>query len=325
MSNDPREQNEETADRSFADILSDFESTTGAQRRDAAKSTTKRRGKTKPGARRPRLRGTVVGISGDFVLIDYGAKSEGVIPSADLLDSSGNLSVKAGDVFDVTLTGYNSEGMGTLSRVTGPRPRDWDDLARAFDAKEIVAGRVTGMIKGGFTVDVGARAFLPASRCGVRDAAEMEKLVGQEIRCRITKLDIDDEDVVVDRRIIAEEEATAAKQRRYAEMKEGDTVRGAVRSFTDYGAFVDIGDVDALLHVGEISWTRVNKPSDVLNIGDQIEAKILKIDSDKRRISISMKQLQAHPWDSVAKKYKTGDRVRGAVTRLMDFGAFVEI
>ena len=141
----------------------------------------------------------MVGVSGDYVLIDHGAKSEGVIHRSDLVDAEGNLGVKVGDTFDVAITGFNSEGMAKLSRIVGPRPRDWDGLTRAFKNKDIVAGRVTGMVKGGFTVDVGARAFLPASRSGIRDAAEMQKLVGQEIRCRIIKLDVDDEDVVVDR------------------------------------------------------------------------------------------------------------------------------
>src|SRR5271169_807587 len=166
---------------------------------------------------------------------------------------------------------------------------------------------------------------MPASRSGTHDASELEKLVEQEIRCRIIKLDVEDEDVVVDRRAIAEDEEHAGKQRRYSELKEGDTVHGEVRSLTDYGAFVDIGGADALLHVGEISWRRVNKPSDVLSTGQQIEAVIIKVDSDKHRIAISMKQLQPHPWDAVAEKYKPGERVRGTVTRLMDFGAFVEI
>jgi small subunit ribosomal protein S1 len=166
---------------------------------------------------------------------------------------------------------------------------------------------------------------MPASRSGVRDAAEMEKLVGQDIRCRITKLDVGEEDVVVDRRVIAEEEEAAARVRRYGELKEGDTVSGTVRSLADYGAFIDIGGVDALLHVGEISWQRVNKPGDVLSVGQTIEAKVLKIEPDKKRISLSAKQLQPHPWDSVPAKFKPGERVRGVVTRLMDFGAFVEI
>jgi small subunit ribosomal protein S1 len=166
---------------------------------------------------------------------------------------------------------------------------------------------------------------MPASRSGVRDAAEMEKLVGQEIRCRITKLDVTEEDVVVDRRVIAEEEERATKERRYSEIQEGETVRGTVRSLADYGAFVDIGGVDGLLHVAEISWSRVNKPSDLLSVGQEIEARVLKVDPEKRRISLGMKQLLPHPWDAAAEKYKTGERVRGTVSRLADFGAFVEL
>jgi small subunit ribosomal protein S1 len=168
---------------------------------------------------------------------------------------------------------------------------------------------------------------MPASRSGVRDAADMEKLVGQEIRCRIIKLDVTDEDVVVDRRAVAEEEERSAKDRMYSQIKEGDTVSGTVRSLTDYGAFIDLGGVDALLHVGEIAWGRINKPSDVLSVGQQIDVKVLKVSSegDKRRIAVGMKQLQPHPWDAIAKKYNAGDRVRGTVTRLMEFGAFVEL
>jgi small subunit ribosomal protein S1 len=169
------------------------------------------------------------------------------------------------------------------------------------------------------------RAFMPASRSGVRDAAELEKLVEQEIRCRIIKLDVADEDVVVDRRAVAEEEEQTIKDQRYSELKEGATVNGTVRTLTDYGAFVDVGGADALLHVSDISWGRINKPSDVLSIGQPIEVKVLKIDPEKRRVSVGMKQLQPHPWDSVASKYKVGERVRGTVTRVMDFGAFVEL
>jgi small subunit ribosomal protein S1 len=175
------------------------------------------------------------------------------------------------------------------------------------------------------SVDIGVRAFMPASRSGVREAGEMEKLVGQEVRCRITKLDVADEDVVVDRRVVAEEEDRANRARRYSEIKEGETVHGVVRSLADYGAFVDIGDVDGLLHVSDISWSRVSKPADVLSVGQEIEARVLKIDQEKRRISLGLKQLQPHPWDAAAQKYTPGERVRGVVTRLMDFGAFVEL
>jgi small subunit ribosomal protein S1 len=190
-----------------------------------------------------------------------------------------------------------------------------------------VLGTVTSVIKGGFNVDVGVRAFMPGSRSGVREAADMEKLVGQEIRCRIIKLDVTDEDVVVDRRAVAEEEERSAKDKFYSQIKEGETVSGTVRSLTDYGAFVDLGGLDALLHVSDIAWGRVNKPADVLSVGQAVEVKVLKVtsDADKRRISVGLKQLQPHPWDAVAEKFKAGDRVRGTVTRLVEFGAFVEL
>ncbi|HZS29042.1 MAG TPA: S1 RNA-binding domain-containing protein, partial [Candidatus Angelobacter sp.] len=212
-----------------------------------------------------------------------------------------------------------------LARGKVARPTDWASLEKAFAEKATIVGTVIGAVKGGLSIDVGVRAFMPASRSGVRDTAEMEKMVGQEIRCRITKLDVTDEDVVVDRRVITEEEERANRDRRYSELKEGDTVSGVVRSLADYGAFIDIGEVDGLLHVSDISWSRINKPADVLAVGQPVEARVLKIDSDKRRISLGLKQLQPHPWDAAAEKYKTGERVRGVVTRLMDFGAFVEL
>ncbi len=204
---------------------------------------------------------------------------------------------------------------------------DWSALEKAFADKTTVLGTVTGVIKGGFSVEGGGRAVMPASRSGVREAADMEKLVGQEIRCRIIKLDVTDEDVVVDRRAVAEDEERSAKAKFYSEIKEGETVSGTVRSLTDYGAFVDLGGVDALLHVSDIAWGRVNKPVDVLSVGQSVEVKVLKVGSeaDKKRISVGLKQLQPHPWDAVAEKFKAGDRVRGTVTRLMEFGAFVEL
>jgi len=265
--------------------------------------------------------GTVISVTADSVILDIGFKSEGLLPLPELRGAP----VKPGDKLKVTIKGRDPEGYYQLTRGKVARVTDWDSLKKAFDEKATIVGMVTGVIKGGLTVDVGVRAFMPASRTGTRDAVEMGKLVEQEIRCRIIKLDVDDEDVVVDRRVIAEDEETASKQRRFGELKEGDTVRGEVRSLTDYGAFVDIGGADALLHVGEISWHRVNKPSDVLSTGQQIEAKIIRIEPEKRRIAISMKQLLAHPWDSVVEKYKVGDRVRGSVTRIADFGAFVEV
>ena len=233
--------------------------------------------------------------------------------------------VEPGNKLLVSVKGRNEEGYYELSRLRVERPRTGAALEQAFADKAIIVGTVTGVVKGGLTVDVGVRAFMPGSRSGARDAAEMEKLVGQEIRCRIIKLDATEEDVVVDRRAVAEEEERSTKERRYSEIKEGDTVSGTVRSLTDYGAFVDIGGVDGLLHISDIAWGRIEKPADVLTVGQQIEAKVLKIEPAGKRISLGMKQLQPHPWDAVAGKYTAGERVRGKVTRVTDFGAFVEL
>jgi small subunit ribosomal protein S1 len=269
------------------------------------------------------IQATVIAVTAESVFFDIGYKSEGIMPIAALQGET----AKPGDKFQVSVKGRDPDGYYELSRLKVERPMDWTALEKSFADKAVVLGTVSGLVKGGFSVDVGVRAFMPASRSGVRDAAEMENLVGQEIRCRIIKLDVADEDVVVDRRAVAEEDERTAKDRLYSQIKEGETVSGTVRSLTDYGAFVDIGGVDALLHVGDIAWGRVNKPADVLSVGQQVEVKVLKLanDSDKRRISVGLKQLQPHPWDAVAHKFKAGERVRGTVTRLMDFGAFVEI
>jgi small subunit ribosomal protein S1 len=306
--NTPETQPTPEATESFAEVFSQYEKTHSRRKEEDA-------GKAREG--------TVVAVTVDSVLVDIGYKSEGIFPLIEFQND--REPPKPGDRLLVSVKGRNPEGYYELTRGKVERPADWDALEKAFTEKTTIVGTVTGVVKGGLTVDVGVRAFMPASRSGSREAGEMEKLVGQEIRCRITKLDVTEEDVVVDRRIVGEEEEVANKVRRFSELKEGDTVRGTVRSLADYGAFIDIGGVDGLLHVGEISWQRVNKPSDVLEVGDQVEARVLKIDSDKRRISLSMKQLQAHPWDKVPETYTTGQRVRGTVSRVMDFGAFVEI
>ncbi|HYA95498.1 MAG TPA: S1 RNA-binding domain-containing protein, partial [Terriglobales bacterium] len=251
-------------------------------------------------------------------------KSEGILPLAAV--ESAGAAVKPGDKLLVSVQGRDPEGYYRLSRFRVERPTDWTSLEQAFAEKRTIVGTVTGVVKGGLSVDVGVRAFMPASRSGAPDAVEMEKLVGQEIHCRIIKLDVADEDVVVDRRAVAEAEERSLKERRFSEIKEGETIPGAVvRSLTDYGAFVDLGGVDGLLHVSDIAWSRVNKPADVLSPGQQIDVKVLKVDAEKHRISLGMKQLQPAPWDSAAEKYKTGERVRGVVTRVVEFGAFVEL
>jgi small subunit ribosomal protein S1 len=302
----PQAQPVPDSKESFGDILSQFQKS-HSRKAEGSKQ----------------LDATVIAVTAEAVFFDIGYKSEGILPLTALQGET----LKPGDKALVTVKGRDLDGYYELSRFKVERPMDWSALEKAFADKAAVLGTVTAVVKGGFSVDVGVRAFMPASRSGVREAAEMENLVGQEIRCRIVKLDVADEDVVVDRRVVAEDEEHAARERIYGQIKEGDIVTGTVRSLMEYGAFVDLGGIDALLHVGEISWGRVNKPADVLSVGQQIEVKVLKLanEGDKRRISVSLKQLLPHPWDAGAQKYKVGDRVRGTVSKLMDFGAFVEL
>ena len=265
----------------------------------------------------------MIAVTVDSVLVDIGFKTEGILPLSAF--QSAREAVKAGDKLVVSIKGRDPEGYYELTLGKSERPKDWAALQKAFTEKTTIVGTVTSVVKGGLSVDVGVRAFMPDSRSGARDAAEIAKLVEQEIRCRITKLDEAEEDVVVDRRIVLEEEERAAKGRRYSEVQEGAIVHGTVRSLTDYGAFIDIGGVDALLHVSDISRSRISKPADILSVGQEIDVKILKIDSEKQRISVGMKQLEPDPWDSVATKFRPGERARGTVTRVLDFGAFVEL
>ena len=303
--NTPESPASSEPNQSFGNILSQFEQSHTVKRAEGSRE------------------GTIVSVSAESVFIDIGLKTEGLLPLSEL--HSDREAVKPGDKLQVTIKGRDPEGYYLLTLSKAVRPADWAALERAFADKTTIVGTVTAVVKGGLNVDVGVRAFMPASRSGTRDAAEMEKLVEQEIQCRIIKLDAAEEDVVVDRRVVAEQEELAVKDRRYSEVREGDLVSGTVRSLTEYGAFVNIGGVDALLHVGDISWVRINRPEDVLSVGQQIEVKILKIDPEKRRISVGVKQLQPPPWDSVPAKYKIGERVRGTVTRVTDFGAFVEL
>jgi small subunit ribosomal protein S1 len=291
----------------FADILSQFE-----------RSHTR---KTESGAKQ--IEGTVISVSAEKVFVDIGYKIEGVLPRSAFPNNAEG--VTGGEKVFVSVKGRNEEGYYDLTRFKVAQPHDWTALEEAFKQKTAVVGTVTGLVKGGLTVDVGVRAFMPASRSGTHDAAELEQLVGTEITCRITKLDVTDEDVVVDRRVVLEEQARALQEGRLAALQPGDALEGTVRSLTPYGAFVDLGGFDGLLHVSDISWSRVNKPEDVLSAGEKIQVRILKIDPETKKISLGLKQLQPEPWDAAATKYQAGQRVTGTVTRLMDFGAFVEL
>ncbi|MGA9985197.1 MAG: 30S ribosomal protein S1 [Acidobacteriaceae bacterium] len=295
----------EKPESSFGEMLSQFEE---SHRKE-------------PGAKQ--LEGTVISVSADAVYLDIGYKTEGVLARTAFRDNAE--SVKAGDKFFVSVKGRNEEHYYVLSLARVAQPRDWTQLEEAFAQKLTIPGTVTAVVKGGLSVDVGVRAFMPASRSGTRDARELEKLVGQEITCRIAQLDVADENVIVDRRAVLEEQALAEGMNQFAALKEGDTVSGKVSRLASFGAFVDLGGIDGLLHVSDISWSRVNAPEDVLAVGQEIEAKVLKIDRENRKISLGLKQLQPEPWETATERYKAGDRITGTVTRLMDFGAFVEL
>ncbi|HUB00472.1 MAG TPA: S1 RNA-binding domain-containing protein [Terracidiphilus sp.] len=297
---------------SFADMLSAFERT-HSHHADSGPS---------------QLQGTVVSLTPEQVLLDIGYKMEGALPRAAFPNNAEG--VKPGDTFPVSITGRNEEGYYQLSRSRVAQPRDWSALEAAFAQKLAVAGTVTAQVKGGFSVDIGVRAFMPASRSGARESAEMEALVGQPITCRITKLDVADENVVVDRRVVLEEQARGELESRRAALEVGDTVTGTVRTLMPYGAFVDIGGaqipgLDGLLHISDMSHAHVARPEDVVSAGQQIQVRILKIDPETGKISLGLKQLQPEPWQTAPDRYQTGQRVSGHVTRLTDFGAFVEL
>ncbi len=278
-----------------------------------------------------RIDATVVAVSADTVFLDIGYKTEGVLPLSAF--HAEEKAVEPGDVVRVTVKGRDLDGYYELTRQRGFVAKDYASLEEAFEAKGTVSGTVTGVVKGGLTVDIGMRAFLPSSRSGTRDAAEMERLVGQPVRVRITQLDVEGgesprPDAIVDRRSVLEEEAKAQADLRFSELAEGQTVEGTVRSLTDFGAFVDLNGADALLHISDMAWHRVGNPAEIVSAGDVIQARILKIDESdpvKRRIAVGLKQLQPHPWDSVAGRFALGDKVTGIVTRDADFGAFVEL
>lgn len=301
----PESSSSAESTESFGDLLSEFE----------------RSHRPEPGTKQ--LQGTVVSVGPDAVYLDIGYKTEGMLPRTAFRDNAD--SVKTGDRFFVSVKGRNEERYYVLSLARVAQPRDWTQLEEAFAQKLTIPGTVTGVVKGGLSVDVGVRAFLPASRSGTRDATEMEKLVGQEITCRITQLDVTDENVIVDRRAVLEEEALAAGQNQLAALREGDVIRGTVTRIASFGAFVDLGGVDGLLHVSDMAWSRVANPEDLVQQGQTVEVKVLRIDRETRRISLGLKQLQPEPWDTAAERYMAGARVTGRVTRLTDFGAFVEL
>ena len=279
---------------------------------------------TRPGAI---VRGTIVSIEKDIVLVDAGLKSESAIPAEQFKNADGELEVAVGDVVDVALDAVE-DGFGEtiLSREKAKRHEAWVELEKAYEEKETIKGIINGKVKGGFTVEVNTvRAFLPGSLVDVRPVRDTTHLEGKEIEFKVIKLDAKRNNVVVSRRAVIEAESSAERDELLANLEEGHEVKGIVKNLTDYGAFVDLGGVDGLLHITDMAWKRVKHPSEIVNVGDEINVKVLKFDKDKSRVSLGMKQMGNDPWQEIAARFPENSRLSGAVTNLTDYGCFVEI
>jgi small subunit ribosomal protein S1 len=273
------------------------------------------------------IKGTVTRIANDFVYVDAGMKSESAIAIKQFMDENNQLEVAVGDVVDVTVEAIE-DGFGEtkLSREKAKRAGTWDWLEQQLEANTIVNCMVTGKVKGGLTVDVkGIRGFLPGSLVDTRPVRDFSFLEGKECEVKLVKLDRKRNNVVVSRRAVIEAESSAERDELLKNLDEGSEVKGVVKNLTDYGAFIDLGGIDGLLHITDIAWRRINHPSEVLNVGDEIDVKVLKFDRERNRVSLGMKQMEADPWSKIAAAFPVGSEVSGKVANLTDYGAFVEI
>lgn len=279
---------------------------------------------TRPGSI---VRGVVVAIDKDVVLVDAGLKSESAIPAEQFKNAQGELEIQVGDEVDVALDAVE-DGFGEtlLSREKAKRHEAWITLEKAYEDAETVVGIINGKVKGGFTVELnGIRAFLPGSLVDVRPVRDTLHLEGKELEFKVIKLDQKRNNVVVSRRAVIESENSAERDQLLENLQEGMEVKGIVKNLTDYGAFVDLGGVDGLLHITDMAWKRVKHPSEIVNVGDEITVKVLKFDRERTRVSLGLKQLGEEPWVAIAKRYPEGTKLTGRVTNLTDYGCFVEI
>jgi len=273
------------------------------------------------------VQGTIVGIRNNLVFVDAGLKSEAAIPAEEFKNAQGEIEVNVGDVCDVALDAVE-DGFGEtkLSREKAKRHEAWIQLEKAYEDQETVIGVINGKVKGGFTVELnGIRAFLPGSLVDVRPVRDTAHLENKDIEFKVIKLDQKRNNVVVSRRAVIETENSAERDELLENLQEGQDVKGIVKNLTDYGAFVDLGGVDGLLHITDMAWKRVKHPSEIVNVGDEINVKVLKFDRDRTRVSLGLKQLGEDPWVAIAKRYPESTRLTGKVTNLTDYGCFVEI
>ena len=280
--------------------------------------------KLKPGSI---VLGTVVDVRSDIVVINAGLKSEGIIPIEEFRDDEGQINIKVGDEVKVALDAIeNGTGETKLSREKAKRSMVWDDLEEAFTNNTAISGRITGKVKGGFTVDIkDVRAFLPGSLVDVRPVRDPVYLEGKDLEFKLIKLDRKRNNVVVSRRAVVESEFSAEREQLMERLQEGAVLKGVVKNLTDYGAFVDLGGIDGLLHITDMAWKRVRHPSEVVNVGDELEVRVLKFDRERNRVSLGLKQLGDDPWVNIARRYPVNSRLFGKVSNVTDYGCFVEI
>jgi len=272
------------------------------------------------------VKGRVVGITSTHVLIDVGYKSEGQIPLQEFMDRQGNVQVKVGDDVDVYFDSSEGENGGiVLSRQRAESMKVWEKIEKAFNEGEGIQGHIIGKVKGGFKVDVGVPAFLPGSHVDIRPSRNLDRFIGTTDRFAVVKYNRARGNVVVSRRALLEKERNSLKQEILKVLEEGVILEGTVKNITGYGAFVDLGGIDGILHISDMSWGRISHPSEIVQVGDKIKVVVLKFDPEKERISLGMKQLTPDPWQTVAEKYAMGSRIQGKVISLMDYGAFVEL
>ena len=272
-------------------------------------------------------KGTVVRIENDFAIIDVGLKSEGRVLLKEFASAAGDMEVKPGDVVDVFIERYeDKEGLVRLSREKARREEAWFDLEKSFQKQLRVNGVIFGRVKGGFIVDLaGAVAFLPGSQVDIRPVRDITPLMGVPQPFQILKMDAARNNIVVSRRAVLEETRTEARSELISQLREGQVMEGVVKNITDYGAFVDLGGVDGLLHVTDIAWKRINHPSETLHVGQNVKVQVIRFNAETQRISLGMKQLEADPWQGVMLKYPKGVKLKGRITNITDYGAFVEL
>ncbi|GAA5003941.1 30S ribosomal protein S1 [Acinetobacter puyangensis] len=273
------------------------------------------------------IQGTVVSIDDDWVTVDTGLKSEGVVDRAEFLNDQRELEVAVGDTVDVVVEALdNGMGQTVLSREKAKRAETWTKLEKIFDDGEIVTGVISGKVKGGFTVDIGpVRAFLPGSLVDTRPIRDTTHLEGKELEFKVIKLDAKRNNVVVSRRAVMEAESSADREALLSQLEEGQTVTGTIKNLTDYGAFVDLGGIDGLLHITDMAWKRIKHPSEVVEVGQEVTVKVLKFDKERNRVSLGLKQLGQDPWMEIMSRYPKGSIVKARVTNLTDYGCFAEI